>query len=375
MPRVSVPVAVLAVCGPLCAAAWAHHGFGRFDLSTEIELEGTLTGVDFVNPHAYLYFDAPAADGGVMPMRCEMRAATVLRRSGWSEEMFLTGAHVSIVGRPHRDDPASCYIETLTIGDAPTVERYEQFTEAAPDTRAERPLRLPSGEPNIAGDWAQEQYLLASPPEGRGGLVPKSMVEAVESGEIAMAEVPEAGWGARPVTLTEAGQAAADAVREAPIEDHPRMRCEITSILFDWVFDGPINRITQSENEITLEYGRGLTRTIRLDLEEHPAGIEPSRAGHSIGRWENGTLVVDTVGFLPGILAGDVPHSGQLHVVERFTLETEPLALKRDYVAEDPVYFTDRYVGSDTVKPADAPFAVDPCEELTYRNYSREGRE
>jgi hypothetical protein len=46
--------------------------------------------------------------------------------------------------------------------------------------------------------------------------------------------------------------------------------------------------------------------------------------------------------------------------------------LKRDYVAEDPTYFTDQYTGSDIVMPADAPFAVDRCQDLTYRNYSEE---
>jgi hypothetical protein len=358
--------------------AWAHHGFGRFDVKKDVELEGTLTGIDFVNPHSYLYFDSKGADGKTLKMRCEMRAATVLRRSGWSPEMFKTGAHVTVSGHPHRDDPASCYVETLRIGEAPTLERYEQLDTATTSTGSaakgkERPARLASGEPNIAGDWAQEQYLLAQPPDGgRGGLVPKSLVAGVESGKVSMSDVPDAGWGARPVTFTEAGKAAAAAARAAAPRDNPRMRCEITSILFDWVFDGPINRITQAENEITLEYGRGLERTIHMDMASHPANIAPSRAGHSIGHWEGDTLVVDTIGFLPGVLAGQVMNSDQLHVIERFTLDPQKPALKREYVAEDPVYYTDKYVGSDVVLPADAPFAVDQCKELTYRNYSQE---
>ncbi|HEX6997803.1 MAG TPA: DUF6152 family protein [Gammaproteobacteria bacterium] len=369
MSRVLGAVALIAFAAPV----WAHHGFGRFDPTKDIELEGTITGVDFVNPHAYLYFDRVGPDGEVIAMRCEMRAATVLRRSGWSAEMFVKGAHVKISGNPHRDDPASCYVETLTIGDAPTIARYAQLGAEKTPQRAERPARLPSGKPNLAGDWAQEQYLLARPPGGaRGALVPKSLVEAVESGELPVSEVPDAGWAARPVTLTEAGQAAADALREAPVRQNPRMRCEITSILFDWVFDGPINRITQGEDVITLEYGRGLVRTIHVGLSSHPDNITPSRGGHSIGRWEGDTLVVDTVGFLPGILAGQVPHSDRLHVVERFTLDPEKMTLKREYVAEDPLYFADRYAGTDVVLPADAPFAVDRCEELTYRNYSEE---
>jgi hypothetical protein len=290
--------------------------------------------------------------------------------------MFVPGKHVTVSGNPHRDDPASCYVDTLTIGDAPTLERYQQLNTGSAATTTNRPLRLATGEPNIFGDWAQEQYLIARPPGGgRGGLVPKSLVAAVEAGDLAPSDAPNAGWGARPVTFTEAGQAAADALRNAAPEDNPRSRCEITSILFDWVFDGPINRVTQAGNEITLEYGRGLTRTIHMNTASHPGRMAPSRAGHSIGRWDGDTLVVDTVGFSPGILAGTVAHGDQLHVVERFTLDPEMLALKRDYVAEDPVYFTDPYAGSDTVLPADAPFAVDRCEELTYRNYSREAQE
>jgi len=350
----------------LAMPAYAHHGFGRFDPTREIEVHGTLTGLDFVNPHSYVYFDAVGPDGETIAMQCEMRAATVLRRSGWSPDLFVEGASIVVTGRPHRDDPGYCYAETLEIGGAPTLERYQQLDDGGPAVSANRTYRLPSGRPNLAGDWAQEQYLIARPPSGRGGLVPKSMVAAVEAGEIAAADAPNAGWGARPVTFTEAGQAASDALRELPPEDNPRLSCQVTSILFDWVFDGPINRIGQTADTITIEYGRGLARTVHMNATQHPARIEPSRGGHSIGRWDGDTLVVDTIGFAPGIIAGNVAHSDQLHVVERFTLDPETFALKRTYVAEDPLYFTDQYVGEDTVLPADAPFAVDQCKELAF---------
>jgi hypothetical protein len=340
-----------------------------------IEVEGTLTDLDFVNPHSYVYFDAIGADGEVIPMRCEMRAATVLRRSGWSPDMFVPGASIKISGNPHRDDPASCYAETLELNGT-QFERYQQLTDTTQAPTENRPLRLASGELNLTGDWAQEQYLIARAPTGRGGgLVPKSMVEGIESGEINPADAPGAGWGAARVTFTEAGQAASAAIAAIPIDQTTRARCEITSILFDWVFDGPINRITQRGDTITFEYGRDLVRTVHMNLDAHPANIEPSRAGHSIGSWDGDTLVIDTVGFEPGILAGNVAHSGELHVVERFTLDPATMSLTRNYVADDPLYFTDQYIGTDIVKPADAAFAVDPCEELTYVDYAEETAE
>lgn len=362
MRRSCVPAIALFV---LAAPASAHHGIGRFDPTKEINVEGTLTSLDFVNPHSYVHFDTVDANGAPLAMQCEMRAATVLRRSGWSPEMFVPGVKIKIHGRPHRDDPHYCYADTLTIGDAPTLQRYQQLSEGA-TSRAERPLRLASGEPNLAGDWAQEQYIMARPPQGAPNLVPKSLLEAVEAGKVAMADVPSHGWFPPQMTLTAAGQTASDALRNLPPEKNPRLSCQITSVLFDWVFDGTINRITQSDSVVTMEYGRGLTRTVHMDLAAHPPRVTPSRAGHSIGRWDGDTLVVDTVGFEPGSLAGAVAHSAQLHLVERFTLDPKTLALKREYVATDPLYFVNEYVGGDTVLPADAPFAVDARKELAY---------
>ena len=89
-------IALVAVV--LAAPVAAHHGIGRFDPTRELDVEGTLTGLDFVNPHSYVHFDTVDANGAVIAMQCEMRAATVLRRSGWSEEMFVAGKSVAITG-------------------------------------------------------------------------------------------------------------------------------------------------------------------------------------------------------------------------------------------------------------------------------------
>jgi uncharacterized protein DUF6152 len=357
--------AVAAVAAAAFAApALAHHGFGLFDRTKPVEIEGTITGIDFVNPHSYLNLDVVDPAGTVIAMRCEMRAATLLRRSGWSEEMFVKGAHTKISGWGHRDDPAACYIEDITIGDAPTRNRNDQFTTQAVDT-SNRPKRRPTGEPNISGDWAQEQYVIAVPPTGGGNLVPKSLIAAVESGRLAMRDVPPSGWGPRPVTYTARGKAEADAFQTWSVQDNPRLRCRPTSIIFDWVFDGAVNRITQERDRIVINYGLySFERVIHMNMAQHPANITPSYAGHSIGRWEGDVLVVDTIGFEPGVLAAPVKHSNQLHIVERYTLDPEKWALTREYVATDPVYFTNEYKGSDTVLVADVPYEAHRCSEL-----------
>ncbi len=84
-------------------------------------------------------------------------------------------------------------------------------------------------------------------------------------------------------------------------------------------------------------------------------------------------LVVDTVGFAPGVLNPPITNSEQLHVVERFTLDPNAMTLTREYTATDPVYYTDQYTGRDTIGVADLPYAPDACAELTFVDFSADG--
>ena len=154
-------------------------------------------------------------------------------------------------------------------------------------------------------------------------------------------------------------------------EDNPRLQCKPTSIVFDWTFDWPVNRITQTtagnEKVIDIDYGLySNTRRIHLGLDKHPAGLAPSNTGHSIGKWEGDTLVVDTVGFAAGVLVPPTRNSDKLHIVERFTLDSKTFALKRQYTVEDPVYLAAPYTGQDTVLLSDTPFEKQRCAELTF---------
>lgn len=368
-------------CCVLVVPVSAHHGGGTFDRNSNVDLSGVITGVDFVNPHAWVYFDVTDDASNVEPHRCEMRAATVLRRSGWTAEMFVPGESVRIEGRGDRIDPNSCYLTTIHFANGSRADRYGQIEKPELNGSGSRPLRLANGELNISGDWAPEQLVMTDP-RGRGGaLVPLSTVDRYEPGEGSIGDPTQAGQGGarqyrtRSADLTDAGRAAAESFETYTAEDNPRMRCETTSVIFDWTFDGPVNRVTQRANAITLQYGQyGFTRTIYMDMSGHPDGIEPSRAGHSIGRWDGDVLVVDTVGFAPGVLSPPILNSEQLHVVERFSLDADAMALTREYVAEDPVYFNGEYRGEDTIYVADVPYSPDTCKELTFVDYSAEGQ-
>src|SRR5687768_13905337 len=93
--------------------AFAHHGFGTFELNKTVSFpEATITRLEFINPHSWLYFETKDASGKVSKHRCEMRSAHVLRRSGWDREMFRAGQRVAITASPDRADAASCYLQT-----------------------------------------------------------------------------------------------------------------------------------------------------------------------------------------------------------------------------------------------------------------------
>src|SRR5262245_22996653 len=93
----------------------AHHGPGTFELSKTISLKGKLSKIDLINPHSWLYFENTEANGKLMRYRCEMRSAHVLRRSGWTMDLFPIGQRISVEASPDRADPNSCYLQTITF--------------------------------------------------------------------------------------------------------------------------------------------------------------------------------------------------------------------------------------------------------------------
>jgi hypothetical protein len=388
---------VLAVTIVLAPWVTAHHGFGTFLMNEDVKITGTVTGLDFVNPHSWLHLDVTQPDGKVVAMRCEMRSAATLRRSGWSPDLFPVGKKITITGSPDRDDPYSCYVSTVVFGDGSRLDRYGQIAAPLEIGQGQRPEKLANGQPNISGDWAQEQVVMTDPRGQIGTLVPLSQVEGIRAAgdleargaipgarntEQAAAQVeaarrraagrpaaaPANGGGGRgraggaAGNLTAAGRAALAA---RPVTDRYAMSCVFTSVVAEWGGE-PINRVTQRGDTITIQYGRlGIERTIHVGMAAHPTNIEPSLTGHSIGRWDGGALVVDTVGFAPGMLTRGLPHSEQLHVVERFWFDSKTRQLRREYTATDPRFLTEPVKGSNAMDMSGVRYGAERCEDLT----------
>ena len=76
-----------------------------------------------------------------------------------------------------------------------------------------------------------------------------------------------------------------------------------------------------------------------MDGRPHPADYPPGWYGHSVGHWEDDTLVIDTVGFLGDdkfwISRGGYPHTEQLHTIERISRPYKEV-LHYEVVIDDP---------------------------------------
>ena len=212
-------ILLCAAAMAIAAPAFAHHGPGTFELAKTVSFTAAkLTKIELLNPHGWLYFETTEPDGKVMKHRCEMRSAHVLRRSGWSPELFKSGAKVDITASPDRADVASCYLQTIVFANGSRMDRYGQYVKAPTGEVKEvrgpikaanlnRPARRPSGEPNITGDWAPEQTVMANPRGVGGGMVRLSALPE-QPPEVGQRQA-RAGGAAAPAAAAARGRGAA----------------------------------------------------------------------------------------------------------------------------------------------------------------------
>ena len=94
---------VAAVLGLVVAfaagAAQAHHSFAaQYDANQQVTLNGTITKVEWTNPHAYFYLDVVDDSGKVVNWAVEGGAPNVLYREGWKPTTLKEGDKVRILG-------------------------------------------------------------------------------------------------------------------------------------------------------------------------------------------------------------------------------------------------------------------------------------
>jgi hypothetical protein len=103
-------------------AVIAHHAFAaEFDRNQPIHFTGTVTKLEWTNPHARLYVDAPDADGAMVNWNLEMGSPNNLMRQGWRRDSLKAGDIVTIDGWRARNDPHVGNINTVLRPDGKQV--------------------------------------------------------------------------------------------------------------------------------------------------------------------------------------------------------------------------------------------------------------
>jgi hypothetical protein len=100
--------------------AFAHHSVaGQFDSSKRVELAGTISEVDWINPHVYIHLDVKDAKGAVTSWRLETLPTAMLRKAGLTKDMIIAGGMaVTVTGISARDGTQNlAWAQKLTYAD------------------------------------------------------------------------------------------------------------------------------------------------------------------------------------------------------------------------------------------------------------------
>jgi hypothetical protein len=254
---------------------------------------------------------------------------------GLPREALAPGARVTLRAHPGRGGAGSRAVGLVVTSGAGAV--YPLNTDARLATRhADVPAR------GIAGHWAPT-------------------LESFNGVFAAMRSAP----------LTESARAAAAAGGGASLGVCEPFPPPVLSIFPD------VRAIEVDEATILLRFegavGLPMERLVHLN-QQHPVGVAPSLMGHSIGRFEGETLVIDSVGFLPHPFGGlFLPSGPDKHLVERLTLSSDRLHLEYTFTLEDPLSLTAplTYTATWDHRP-DLTLSGEPCDPEVARRLLQE---
>ena len=130
--------AVAAIAGCLLfaasAPAFAHHAFAaEFDANKPVKLRGTVTKMEWINPHAWIHIDVKKTDGTVESWMIEAGTPNTLLRRGFTKDSLKAGTEVLVDGYQSKDGSLRANGRNLTLPDGQTLFLGNQTSTGAPD--------------------------------------------------------------------------------------------------------------------------------------------------------------------------------------------------------------------------------------------------
>jgi hypothetical protein len=330
----SAAVAISLLC---IAGASAHHSFApHFDASKPVSIEGTVTEYEQRNPHSYLHIAAVDENGRTREYVCESHGVTQLTRNGIRPDMFKVGTKVRVNGSLSRHSAYMCFFDSVEFSDGRKLSVNGPGRGAGPAPAS----ASIAARKDIFGAW------LLAPSPNRSTSGPQPMMQF----------------------LTPAGQKAVAAYD--PFKDDPTFRCDPVGIRRVWGAPGTPLEIVRSGADIVLHHEwMDARRVVHMNMKDHPKGGAGSSLGHSIGRLEGDTLVIDTGNYAAGVVNQYVEQAGQptrgllhsdaLRSVERirFDAARQRLVVEIDFV--DPTFFTQPFPRA-TLEYAPSDLRIEP---------------
>jgi len=114
--RRSHVAACVVTCVLLVSAVSAHHSQSEYDLRGKVEVEGTVTKVEWRSPHAWVYVDVINDKGEKVNWSFELPSPVTLMRRGWTRDSLKPGDRIKVAGAPARNFPAIAIANSIRDG-------------------------------------------------------------------------------------------------------------------------------------------------------------------------------------------------------------------------------------------------------------------
>jgi uncharacterized protein DUF6152 len=93
----------------------AHHARSGYDLSKTVTLKGTITRVEWTNPHALIYFDVSDSSGRVQNWHAITGGPSRMSRYGWTGDTLKPGDPITITGNPTKEGTPEIWLDRITL--------------------------------------------------------------------------------------------------------------------------------------------------------------------------------------------------------------------------------------------------------------------
>ena len=118
MQRTFTALLVAAMTALAAQPTAAHHSFAaEFDANSPIELTGTVTKVEWANPHTFFYIDVTTPKGDVENWALEMGSPNGLMRRGWTRDSMKIGDVVMVTGSRAKDGSTKGNARSVTLSE------------------------------------------------------------------------------------------------------------------------------------------------------------------------------------------------------------------------------------------------------------------